>query len=180
MLGRRLLATTTNQTADLQRAIRRVSGMSTGTGASEPRSSAAVRIGRDNGRSPYHVVVVPLPRRCQPRDAAGAVAVLFITDPDRGQAPADLLCGDLYGLTAAEVRLVSALLEHSGLTAAAKALGVSRNTAHSQLASVFQKTGTRSQSELLRLILGSIAPVETPDSTSGFHPAFEDPDISRA
>lgn len=180
MVGRRLVAADTNQTEKLQRTMRRVCGSSSNRDPHETHSGATVRISRRDGRTPYHVVVVPLPRRCQPPDAAGAVAVLFITDPDRGQSPADLLCGDLYDLTAAEVRLVSTLLEHSGLTAAADVLGISRNTAHSQLASIFQKTGTRSQGELLRLVLGSIAPVETPDSDSGFHPAFDDPDISRA
>ena len=55
------------------------------------------------------------------------------------------------------------------LAAAADSLGLSRNTVHSQLASVFQKTGTRRQGELLRLLLGGVAPIEAPDATSGFH-----------
>ena len=69
--------------------------------------------------------------------------------------------------------------QEPGLTAAAKGLGVSRNTAHSQLKSVFLKTGTRSQGELLRLILGTIAPVEQPDTASGFYPAIHDPEAER-
>lgn len=179
MIGRQLVASSSNQTAELRRTIRRVSGTGSNGDANVPHQSAAVRINRSGGRIPYHVVVVPLPRRCQPSGVGGAVAVLFITDPERGQSPADVLCGDLYGLTAAEVRLVSALLEYSGLTAAAKGLGVSRNTAHSQLKSVFLKTGTRSQGELLRLILGTIAPVEQPDTASGFYPAIHDPEAER-
>ena len=61
------------------------------------------------------------------------------------------------------------LLEGGGLTAAAQKLGLSRNTVHSQLSSVFQKTDTKSQSELLTLLLTCIAPVEAPDETSGFN-----------
>jgi DNA-binding CsgD family transcriptional regulator len=96
------------------------------------------------------------------------VAVLFITDPERSHGPVDFLFRELYDLTDAEVRLVTELLEGGGLTVAAERLGVSRNTAHSQLASVFQKTGTCRQSELIHLLLGGIAPVETPSETSGF------------
>ena len=129
----------------------------------------AIRITRSPGQSDYHVVVMPLPRRCQPGDGSGAVAVLFITDPDKMQSPMDFLFGDLYDLTDAESRLVCELMDGRGLTAAAESLGLSRNTVHSQLAAVFQKTGTRRQGELLRLLLGGVAPIEAPDATSGFH-----------
>ena len=61
------------------------------------------------------------------------------------------------------------------MTKAATKFGLSRNTVHSQLSSVFQKTGTRSQNELLRLILGGIAPIKAPDESSGFNLAAVDP-----
>lgn len=170
MTGPRLLAADTDQTRRLRRLIRRVGGSGEEGRRDGPIAGTAIRLKRLEGRPDCHVVVLPLPRRCQPENAAGAVAVLFISDPERGQSPADFLCGDLYGLTAAEVRLVSTLLVSSGLTVAARKLGLSRNTVHSQLASIFSKTGTRSQSDLLRLILGGIAPVRVPDYTSGFYP----------
>jgi DNA-binding CsgD family transcriptional regulator len=135
----------------------------------------ATRIRRPSGRSDYHVVVMPLPQRCQPCDGRGVVGVLFITDPDKLQSPVDFLFGDLYGLTEAESRLVCELMDGRGLTAAAETLGLSRNTVHSQLASVFQKTGTRRQGELLRLLLGGVAPIEVPAPESGFHQAVPTP-----
>jgi len=136
----------------------------------KPRSGAgAIRLSRPSGLPHYHVVVLPLPKRCQPTDGKGAASVLFITDLERAQSPIDHLFGELYDLTDAEARLVTQLLEGGGLTAAAERLGLSRNTVHSQLASVFQKTGTKSQSELLTLLLTSVAPVEAPDEISGFH-----------
>jgi DNA-binding CsgD family transcriptional regulator len=139
------------------------------TESTEFIGGGAVRITRSSGRADYHAVVIPLPRRCQPGDGSGAVAVLFITDPEKSPSPVDYLVGDLYGLTDAEVRLVCLLLQGRGLTDAAGQLGLSRNTVHSQLASVFQKTGTRRQGELLRLLLGGVAPVDVPDASSGFH-----------
>jgi DNA-binding CsgD family transcriptional regulator/PAS domain-containing protein len=133
---------------------------------------AAIRLTRPSGRSDYHVVVMPLPTASEPGTARGAVAVVFITDPEETQSPVDSLFGDLYSLTRAETRLVSRLLEGGGLTAASEKLGLSRNTVHSQLASIFQKTGTRRQSELLRLLLGGIAPVSNPDLASGAEPTM--------
>lgn len=59
----------------------------------------------------------------------------------------------LYGLTAAEIRLVHRLLEGHSLSSAAEALDITRNTAHSQLTSVFQKTATHRQSDLIALLL---------------------------
>ena len=96
-------------------------------------------------------------------------------DPDDHAADFDRVT---HGLTDAEARLVHLLLEGRGLTAAAEQLGLSRNTVHSQLASVFQKTGTRRQGELLSLLLGGVAPVEAPDPISGFHgPGIEPPTL---
>ena len=153
----------------LRELIRQVGQSSAPQEPSRFGCGGAIRITRPSGQSDYHVVVMPLPRRCQPGDANGAAAVLFITDPDKMQNPVDFLFGDLYDLTDAESRLVCELMDGRGLTAAAESLGLSRNTVHSQLAAVFQKTGTRRQGELLRLLLGGVAPIETPDATSGFH-----------
>lgn len=56
------------------------------------------------------------------------------------------------GMSAAEARLVSALCHGGSLATAAKEMKVSLNTAKTQLASVFAKTGTRRQSELIALV----------------------------
>ncbi len=166
LLGGRLAADRMRDTIKLRDLIRRV-----GSNGPAPKRAGAgtVRLTRPSGLSDFHIVVLPLPKRCQSTDSSSAAAVLFITDPEKTQSPVDHLFGDLYGLTDAEVRLVTKLLEGGGLTAAAEKLGLSRNTVHSQLASVFLKTDTRSQSELLTLLLTCVAPVEPPDETSGFH-----------
>lgn len=173
LLGNGLAADRMKDTNKLRDLIRRVG--SDGS-ASERAGAGAVRLTRPSGLPDFHVIVLPLPKRCQPIDGSGAAAVLFITDPEKSQSPVDYLFGDLYSLTDAEVRLVTQLLEGGGLTAAAEKLDLSRNTVHSQLASVFQKTNTKSQSELLTLLLTCVAPVEAPDETSGFHtPVIEPP-----
>ncbi|NOZ93112.1 MAG: helix-turn-helix transcriptional regulator [Acidobacteria bacterium] len=139
-------------------------------------AGSALRLPRPSGRADYQIVVLPLPRRCQPSDAGSIMAVVFVTDPERSHTPIGHLIRDLFGLTEAEVRLVMELLPGKSLTEAAKSLGLSRNTVHSQLSAVFRKTGTGRQGELLRLVLRAIAPVKGPDDSSGFHvPLSESP-----
>jgi DNA-binding CsgD family transcriptional regulator len=58
-----------------------------------------------------------------------------------------------WGLTVAEAVLAVELLEAEGLQSAAAKLKISRNTAKTQLSSVFQKAGVRRQSELVRKLL---------------------------
>lgn len=60
---------------------------------------------------------------------------------------------ETWGLTVAEADLAGQLLETEGLQSAADKLRVSRNTAKTQLAAIFQKAGVRRQSELVRKLL---------------------------
>ena len=57
-----------------------------------------------------------------------------------------------FGLTTAESRLVTKLLQGMALSDAARALGLTTSTARWHLKNVFVKTGTRRQSDLLRLL----------------------------
>lgn len=59
---------------------------------------------------------------------------------------------DLFRFTPAEARLLELLQQDLSLAQAAESLGVSYATVKTQLASLFQKTGTRRQAELLLLI----------------------------
>jgi DNA-binding CsgD family transcriptional regulator len=82
-------------------------------------------------------------------------AILFITDPEQTTAPRGQNLREDFGLTMAEAALALEILKGDGLRGAANRLGVSLATAHTQLAHVFDKTGTRRQAELVRLILQS-------------------------
>ncbi len=160
------LAGRQNDTRRLRDVIGRVAS-ATPEGSRE--GAGTLRLVRPSGRSDLHVVVLPLPKRAQPKSGNGTTTVLFVIDPEKPQGHLDMLFGDLYGLTEAESRLVTRLLKGGGLPAAALKLDLSRNTVHSQLSSVFLKTNTRSQSELLTLLLTSVAPVEPPDEASGYN-----------
>lgn len=96
---------------------------------------------------PYGPVSAPLKR----------TAVVIMRDPIR---PATLSARDLeqlFALTPAEARLASQLASGAGLEEAAAALGVSRNTARSQLQAIYGKTGINRQGDLVRLLLSSAA-----------------------
>ncbi len=65
--------------------------------------------------------------------------------------------GQLYGLSPAEIALIDELLQGSSIAIAADKLGISENTARTQLRSVFGKTNVHRQAELIRLVLTSLA-----------------------
>jgi DNA-binding CsgD family transcriptional regulator len=65
--------------------------------------------------------------------------------------------GQLYGLSPAEIALIDELLQGSSIAIAADKLGISENTARTQLRSVFSKTNVHRQAELIRLVLTSLA-----------------------
>ncbi|WP_155897295.1 helix-turn-helix transcriptional regulator [Aureimonas ureilytica] len=61
--------------------------------------------------------------------------------------------GERYQLTMAELRLVIVLREGKGLKAAARRIGVGYETVRTQVKSVFQKTGTKRQAEVITLLV---------------------------
>lgn len=59
-----------------------------------------------------------------------------------------------YGCTPAEARLAQQLADGKGVRQAAQAMGIGYGTARGYLKIVFQKTGARTQSQLVALLLG--------------------------
>lgn len=136
--------------------------------------SRALRLPRVGSEEPYEVLVVPLPRSVPAELQARAAAVLFVGDPSAGAERVEHFLRALYGLTAAEARLAAMLLGGRSLVEAAAALGVSRNTAHSQLAMIFSKTGTSRQSELVLRLMKAPSGVAPETSRDALRPVSED------
>jgi DNA-binding CsgD family transcriptional regulator/PAS domain-containing protein len=124
------------------------------------RAAGAVTVSRP-GRRPLHVVVAPFRSEgpslghslggAMPRRTA---AIVFLHDPEeKASLPSETL-RLLFGLTPAEARLALAMLDGRSLAEAADLHRVGRETVRSQMKSVFQKTGTRRQAELVRLLAG--------------------------
>lgn len=119
-------------------------------------SPGAMLVSRNAGR-PLQLVASPL-RTVIGTMPCKAVAVIFISDPDqRPAAPVEVL-RILFGLTRAESRLAISLLDGNSLSESADLINVGQETVRSQVKSIFQKTGTRRQGELVRLLAGVSIP----------------------
>ncbi len=70
--------------------------------------------------------------------------------------------GERYQLTMAELRLVIVLREGKGLKAAARRIGVGYETVRTQVKSVFQKTGTKRQAEVITLLVSAFQDDDAP------------------
>jgi DNA-binding CsgD family transcriptional regulator len=133
------------------------------------RSGVALSLPRRSGGRPYEVMVLPARRTSWWAFHHRPSAIVFISELPGARSGLEGFVRELYGLTTAEARLALLLLGGQGLAEAATALGITRNTAHSQLSSIFRKTHTASQAELVRVLLAGPAAVRPPGDTSIGH-----------
>ena len=105
---------------------------------------------------PLLVSVIPatIPQALNPL-SGGPFALLILQDPGHQTLPRATQLQIIFRLTPAETRLVEALLDNETIESYALKADVSRNTVRTHLASLFAKTGTRRQAELLRTLLTS-------------------------
>lgn len=110
-----------------------------------------VPVRRAGGRLPLILDISPLaPDRSS--TLGGGRVVVMVRDPEATTPPPDQLLRSIFSLSKAEARLALALAEGGTLVDAADRLEVSHETARSQLKTVFAKTDTNRQTDLVRLI----------------------------
>jgi DNA-binding CsgD family transcriptional regulator/PAS domain-containing protein len=116
-------------------------------------ASDTIGISRGPLRSPLSLLVIP--HRGDDDRLAGQppAAIIFITDPDQAPALDPRQLQKRFALTQAEAGLVVELVHTGNLQAAADHLGIKIATARTHLHRVLAKTGTRSQADLMRLML---------------------------
>lgn len=115
-----------------------------------PSGNDAMLVSRKNGK-PLHVVVDPYISGMQ-NASPGVAAMVAVYDPEREAATPIEVFQSLYGLTKAEAKLACLLGKGRDISEAAELNRVTRETIRSQLKSIFQKTGTHRQAELIRLL----------------------------
>lgn len=140
--------------------IKEASATGTGKGV---HSGGAMMISRGGLRLPLQALVTPLRTKTIHLGKDMPVVAIFISDPDRQSVSDPTVFAQLFGLTPAEARLASILASGDSVKTAAETLGLGESTLRSQLKSIFSKTNTNRQSELVRLFLlapcASCAPV---------------------
>jgi DNA-binding CsgD family transcriptional regulator len=85
--------------------------------------------------------------------------VLFVIDPEARYEFEPSAIVELLGLTLAEARVVAALAMGTALPEAAIQLGVTVNTVRTLLSRAMSKTGTNSQTGIVRLVLTALVPL---------------------
>jgi DNA-binding CsgD family transcriptional regulator len=115
-------------------------------------AGGALSISRPSGRRPYYVLVSPLNRGYAPGGSLLPAVGIFVTDPEERLGSSAELLMRLFHLTEAEARLAALVGTGTLLGEAADAIGIPRDAARMQLKSIFVKTGTCRQGELVRLI----------------------------
>jgi DNA-binding CsgD family transcriptional regulator len=146
--GGRLIAQHCTDRTTLRAALATATNI--GTGKAAPKPQAAL-ISRATQR-PLQIAAVP----CRPGLLATpkkAAAIVLITDPDQKPPTQPELLRTLFRLTQAEIKLAVALHNGTSLSEAANLNCIGRETVRSQLKSIFVKTGTRRQSELIGLLV---------------------------
>lgn len=109
---------------------------------------------RPKGR-PLSLLVCPMPVE-SPAAESRPTALVFVGDINEPEQehPGRILAR-MYGLTAAETRVVEAILAGHRLHEYADTAGISINTVKTQLKQVFAKTGHSRQTELIREVFGN-------------------------
>jgi len=117
-----------------------------------------LKIPRELPMLPLVVTVTPLRSKVRLADVpwigvGSPVAIVTVSDPDLDRRRREKNLRSRFSLTSAESRLAVEILKGDGRAAAARRRGISDSTAKTQLASIFEKTGTHRQAELIRLLL---------------------------
>jgi DNA-binding CsgD family transcriptional regulator/PAS domain-containing protein len=103
------------------------------------------------GKPPLQLLIAPMKRSLFDMGQSVA-AIVFVTDPSTRLRPAQEILLALFRLTPAECRVAMLLTDGHSVRQIGQLLGVTTNTLKSQLASIYLKTGTSRQSQVVRLI----------------------------
>lgn len=147
-----LCAADPGQTTQLQKLIHQCILTSIGQGFD---SGGAVMISRPSMRPPIEVLVTPIRSGKLVSEMRNATAALFFRDMEQVSVPQQSHLEQSYGLTRAESKLAVTLAAGKALDEAADQIGIRPGTARNQLKSVFAKTHTHRQAELMQLLLSN-------------------------
>jgi PAS domain-containing protein/DNA-binding CsgD family transcriptional regulator len=117
---------------------------------------------RGQGRRGLIATVLPLNRGKGQAFFSAATAAIIVQDPDIVLSTPLEAFAKLYGLTAGELSVLSAMSPGLCVREVAESQRISEATAKTHLHNIFLKTGTAKQTELLHLFASYASPLLTP------------------
>lgn len=93
------------------------------------------------------------------RSSVSPTVVVYVCDPTQQTMPTERLVAQLFGLSPGEAELATLLASGFTLIQAAEKLNVTENTIRSYAKRTFGKFGVSRQTDLVRLMLTSVAPL---------------------
>jgi DNA-binding CsgD family transcriptional regulator len=133
--------------------------------ASPGSGGGAMRASRPSGKRPFGIFVGPVSSQSIALSLFRPAVCIVITDPDRQCILPTQKIRAAFAPTDAEARLAALLASGEELRAAAGKLEITYGTARTRLAQIFQKTGSRRQSELI-LLLNALFSVDGPSRST--------------
>jgi len=156
LVGKSLAATDQSSQIDLRQAVHSMLDF-------RPESRlerVALTISGANGVS-YATHLLPLTSGARRHIGLGAAAVIavFVRATIIDVASAVSAAARFYNFTPAEARVLAEIVDHGGLENVAGRLGVSRRTVQTHLERLFEKTGSKRQADLVKLVAGYESPL---------------------
>jgi DNA-binding CsgD family transcriptional regulator len=116
----------------------------------DPLAVAPIVIRRE-GRLPIVIRVLPVDGAAR-SPFLGARAILILSGVDEGEAEQLAMLRQAFGLTRSEAKIALYLADGKSLEQAAQGMEIAHETTRSHLKSIFRKTGTHRQGELVALV----------------------------
>lgn len=130
-----------------------------GDGAVGARGVALPLATRDGGAYLAHVLPLTSGARRRAGNAYAAAAAVFVRKAELELPAMPEIIARHYRLTPSELRVLLAVIEVGGVPEVAAALGIADTTVKTHLGSVFGKTGTSRQADLVKLVAGFASPL---------------------
>lgn len=115
-------------------------------------AGGVVSVGRPSGKRAFNVLVMPASRNMPGDGPAKPAVIAFVTDPHAMPQVGPEALRKLFLLSPAECRVAACLMQGDSLVQVACKLEVSHNTVRTHLQSIFQKTDTTHQGQLIGLL----------------------------
>lgn len=144
--------------ADSGQKLRRLIAACATEPGTAPFSGGEAALRRGAARLPLDILVMPIrPETVNVympwSNSRRPAAVLIVSDPETEMRAQVERLRERFAFTQAEAAFALEIVKGDGRQAAADRLGITVGTARSHLSSIFDKTGSRRQAELVRLLL---------------------------